>query len=200
MCRPPSPRFYFDLSFGAKHLTPFCRLHKLASLLFLRPVPRKDACVFWCQEQHNRGLLKCWPPKQCKVHDPVCGRCIKRDGRPHGISWNWTNRFLENTRLAQTLKPWVKINMAAFIWFQCALHANQISKMCNSWQQEKVTSINVHLMPPTQMWYCSKIKIYTANSKYLFFWMLTSIFFQPAQARTIPTPTDVKYLLQVSSP
>ena len=33
-----------------------------------------------------------------------------------------------------------------------------------------------------------------------FFWMLTSIFCQPAQARTIPTPTDVKYLLQVSSP
>ena len=99
----------------------------------------------------------------------VCGRCIKRDGWPHGNSWNWTNRFLENTRLAQSLKPWVKINMAAFIWFQCALHANQISKMCKSWQQEKVTSINAHLMPTTQMWPCSKLKIYTDISKYLFF-------------------------------
>ena len=46
-----------------------------------------------------------------------------------------------------------------------------------------------------------------ANSKYIrispnifFFQMVTSIFCQPAQARTIPTPTDVKYLLQVSSP
>ena len=98
----------------------------------------------------------------------VCGHCIKRDGRQRGNSWNWINRFLENTRLAETLKPIGKNQYGSIylvsMCFTCKLNIQNVQI-----KQEKVTSINAHLMPPTQLWYCSKLKIYTDNSKYLFF-------------------------------